>query len=208
MFVGYRLGFLARPRFISYNSQHQNGKYHQREDGLIECAVADTVTYVKHQSDVQDVESEESVRLCSSIEDICYGKLTIANVNLTVSDDEQIDLLEVHIEKGCASRNSTDFLGDFDPDRQCWTTPIQQNSTFFNDQGSSLSFDNQIIFDFSTNKGLKSELDLDASVQAQAENIKWQQETCVCDSGDRCNGSAKNYLLPCFYLILALINLL
>ena len=54
MLVGYRVGFLARPRgysdsSYSYNQEHQGETYNKREDGLIECAVANTTTYIKVQ---------------------------------------------------------------------------------------------------------------------------------------------------------------
>ena len=52
MLVGYRIGFLARPTgyrdsSYSYNREHQGETYNKREDGLIECAIANTTTYIK-----------------------------------------------------------------------------------------------------------------------------------------------------------------
>ena len=47
-----------------------------------------------------DVESQEDAKLCHSGQDVCYGKLTIAEVNLTISDGSKMDLIEVQIQKG------------------------------------------------------------------------------------------------------------
>ncbi len=42
---------LARPYGYNsghtYRKEHDGEEYHQREDGLIECAVSDTVMYIK-----------------------------------------------------------------------------------------------------------------------------------------------------------------
>ena len=61
----------------------------------------------------QDVESEESTKICSKTEDVCYATLTISNVNLTLSDGKIEDLLEVKIVKGCGKSsdyyNATDY---------------------------------------------------------------------------------------------------
>ena len=42
-----------------------------------------------------DVESQEDTKLCHSGHDLCYGKITISNVNLTLSDGSKIDLVEI-----------------------------------------------------------------------------------------------------------------
>ena len=61
----------------------------------------------------QDVESEESTKVCSGGENICYATLTVSNVNLTLSDGKIEDLLEVKIIKGCGKSsdyyNSTQY---------------------------------------------------------------------------------------------------
>ena len=46
------------------------------------------------------MESQEDANLCHSGQDVCYGKLTIAEVNLTISDGSIMDLIEVKIQKG------------------------------------------------------------------------------------------------------------
>ena len=52
MLVGYRIGFLARPIYFTnpghtYQKEHAGQKYNKREDGLIECAVSNSVNYIK-----------------------------------------------------------------------------------------------------------------------------------------------------------------
>jgi hypothetical protein len=51
MLVGYRVGFLARPMGYGdphyyYQSEHKNDQYNNREDGHIECSIADSVNYI------------------------------------------------------------------------------------------------------------------------------------------------------------------
>ena len=45
---------------------------------------------MKKFSDYQDVESEEDSKVCNPDQDICYGTLTISNVNITVSDGKSL----------------------------------------------------------------------------------------------------------------------
>ena len=52
MLVGYRIGFLARPIYFThpghtYQKEHAGQKYNKRKDGLIECAVSNSVNYIK-----------------------------------------------------------------------------------------------------------------------------------------------------------------
>ena len=49
---------------------------------------------------ISDVESQEDARLCNFWEDVCYGKLTIAEVNVTLSHGSIMDLIEIKIQKG------------------------------------------------------------------------------------------------------------
>jgi hypothetical protein len=49
---------------------------------------------------ISDVESQEDARLCNFWEDVCYGKLTIAEVNVTLSQGSIMDLIEIKIQKG------------------------------------------------------------------------------------------------------------
>ena len=49
---------------------------------------------------ISDVESHEDTRLCNFWEDVCYGKLIIAEVNLTLSSGITMDLIEIKIQKG------------------------------------------------------------------------------------------------------------
>ncbi len=52
MFIGYRTGFMARPygyhdSGYSYQQEHKGENYNKREDGNIECAVADSIVYIE-----------------------------------------------------------------------------------------------------------------------------------------------------------------
>ena len=52
MLIGYRIGFLARPIYFTnpghtYQKEHAGQKYNKRKDGLIECAVSNSVNYIK-----------------------------------------------------------------------------------------------------------------------------------------------------------------
>ena len=68
----------------------------------------------------QDVESEESTKVCAKSENICYATLTISNVNLTLSNGKIEDLLEVKIVKGCGKSsdyNNTTEYGKYSAER-------------------------------------------------------------------------------------------
>ena len=56
--------------------------------------------YLTQKVCISDVESQEDARLCNFWEDVCYGKLTIAEVNVTLSQGSTIDLIEIKIQKG------------------------------------------------------------------------------------------------------------
>ena len=206
MFLGYRAGFLARPRGYgnpnySYQQEHQGQTYNQREDGLIECAIAETTSYIKKRDDVQDIESEERSQVCSADQDVCVASLTISNVNLTLTDGEVVDLLEVKVSKGCGKsvdfNESNPMIGTYAASRKCWTSEVKTEALQLNDKGSEVvyvtedqkdSFNTITIFDFSGTDGMKDQLDLDSPVSSNSD-IKWQKETCICDLGDLCNHS-------------------
>ncbi len=141
-------------------------------------------------TDFQDVESNEDAKLCDPGQDLCYGKLTIANVNLTLEDASQVDLLEIKIEKGCAKM--ADFeqtsSGTFDEARKCWTTGIREENV-------QVTLLGNIIYDnLNATKAFSSvsDLDFDSAVSEQDDvKLMWQQELCICDLGDRCNSSGK-----------------
>ena len=46
------------------------------------------------------------------------------------------------------------------------------------------------VFDFSESRGMQKELALNGPIASNGE-IKWQSETCICDSGDLCNAIEK-----------------
>ena len=46
------------------------------------------------------------------------------------------------------------------------------------------------VFDFSESRGMQKELALNGPVSSNSK-IKWQSETCICDSGDLCNAIEK-----------------
>ena len=212
MLVGYRVGFLARPRGYgdpnySYNQEHQGEQYNQREDGLLECAIAQTTSYIKKMDQVQDIESEESTQVCSADQDICFATLTISNVNLTLTDGKMVDLLEIKVVKGCGKsmdyNGSSDdpMIGTYVPSRKCWISEVKTENFELNDKGSEVVYVNDnadqdqvdsmnsvTIFDFSGTDGMKDQLDLDSPLMENSD-IKWQKETCICDLGDLCNHS-------------------
>lgn len=187
LLLGYRPGFLYRPHYTSYGNQHQNEKYNQREDGRLECSVSKTVNYIKKSSDLQDVEAEEDSKICNFDQDICYGKLTISNVNLTLTDGKEEELLEVQIEKGCGKRsNFENQFGNFSDSRQCWTSDIFSQLVDFNNQG---------VTDFKANEVTVFDLDVKTSLGLEVKSnqdtpLMWQQEICICDLGDHCNSGS------------------
>ena len=46
------------------------------------------------------------------------------------------------------------------------------------------------VFDFSESRGMQKELALNGPISSNSK-IKWQSETCICDSGDLCNAIDK-----------------
>ena len=203
MLLGYRVGFLARPRGYgdpnySYNQEHQGERYNKRQDGLIECAVAQTTSYIKKMDKVQDIESEESTQLCSADQDICFASLTISNVNLTLTDGKMVDLLEIKVVKGCGKSMDYNSTDNYVASRKCWISQVKTEAFQLNDKGSEVVYVNDnddqdslnsiTIFDFSGTDGMEDQLDLDSPLKANSD-IKWQRETCICDLGDLCNHS-------------------
>ena len=59
------------------------------------------------------------------------------------------------------------------------------------------------IFDFSGTEGMQKELELPGSISSNSK-INWQQETCVCDLGDRCNISNVNSVINMFLLVICI----
>ena len=105
---------------------------------------------MKKLSDYQDVESEENSKVCNPDQDICYGTLTISNVNITVSDGkslkENVDLMEIIVEKGCASSNDTKYkpenniLGTYNKTRRCWTSQLFEEDYKLSNKGYVFQF--------------------------------------------------------------------
>ena len=86
--------FLAVTEGVSVEEQNFPGKE-------IECHLAVVIQlYISTYFCISDVESQEDARLCNFWEDVCYGKLTIAEVNVTLSQGSIIDLIEIKIQKG------------------------------------------------------------------------------------------------------------
>ena len=101
---------------------------------------------MKKLSDYQDVESEENSKVCNPDQDICYGTLTISNVNITVSDGkslkEVVDLMEIIVEKGCASSNDLNnkTLGKYNKTRRCWTSQLFEEDYKLSNKGYVFQF--------------------------------------------------------------------
>ena len=97
---------------------------------------------MKKISDRQDVESAEDSKVCNPGQDICYGTLTISNVNLTLEGLKKVvDLLEIKVEKGCGKSsdytNNTESkaFGNYNQNRKCWTTKLHEESYPLSDKG-------------------------------------------------------------------------
>jgi hypothetical protein len=89
---------------------------------------------LQKQSERQDVETVEATKVCAIGMNICYGTIVITAVNLTLTDDKNVELLEVHVTKGCGTlsdfMNSTDseVIGKYNANRRCWTSsPTKEN---------------------------------------------------------------------------------
>ena len=59
------------------------------------------------------------------------------------------------------------------------------------------------VFDFSKSRGMRKELELNAPILSNGK-IKWQSETCICDSGDLCN-AINNLTIDKNILLLSII---
>ena len=105
---------------------------------------------MKKLSDYQDVESDEDSKVCNQDQDICYGTLTISNVNITVSDGkslkEVVDLMEIIVEKGCARSNDysneteNSTLGTYNENRRCWTSKLFEEDYKLSNKGYVFQF--------------------------------------------------------------------
>ena len=68
---------------------------------------------------------------------LIIGKITIANVNLTISDGTNVDLIEVKIKKGCITKeslNETNF-GQYADERKCWTSQVKTTAAKLDNEG-------------------------------------------------------------------------
>ena len=59
------------------------------------------------------------------------------------------------------------------------------------------------IFDFTGTAGMQHRLDLGSEIASNGD-IKWQQETCICDLGDLCNSTTTLKISILMYFILAI----
>ena len=59
------------------------------------------------------------------------------------------------------------------------------------------------VFDFSESRGMQKELAFNAPISSNSK-IKWQSETCICDSGDLCN-AINNLTIDKNILLLSII---
>ena len=100
--------------------------------------------------------------------------------------------------------------------RKCWTTDVKTENLAMSNKGSvtvyttvpELDYDtNDIdsftIFDFTGTEGMKDKLELSSEIASNSD-IKWQQETCICDLGDLCNNSTTLKISILTYFILAI----
>ena len=116
---------------------------------------------------VQDIESEESTQLCSPDQDICFASLTISNVNLTLTDGNMVDLLEIKVVKGCGKSMDYNSTDNYVASRKCWISQVKTEAFQLNDKGSEVVYvnDNEdqdslnsiTIFDFSGTDGMKDQ---------------------------------------------------
>ena len=60
------------------------------------------------------------------------------------------------------------------------------------------------VYDFSESRGMQKELALNAPISSNSK-IKWQSETCICDSGDLCN-AIDNLTIDKNILLLSIIG--
>ena len=96
---------------------------------------------MKKISNRQDVESAEDSKVCNPDQDICYGTLTISNVNVTLEGFKEVDLLEIKVKKGCGksidytNNTGSKAFGTYNQNRKCWTTKLNEDSYPLSDKG-------------------------------------------------------------------------
>ena len=97
-------------------------------------------------------------------------------------------------------------LGNYIEERKCWTTSVQSEiATMTDSYGIGLPMTTEYgelnVFDFSGTEGMEKELELSGDISSNSK-INWQQETCICDLGDRCNFGSINSVISLSLLII------
>ena len=110
--------------------------------------------------------------------------------------------------EGCANLEQLNLknLGNYIEERKCWTTSVQSEiATMTDSYGIGLPMTTEYgelnIFDFSGTEGMEKELELSGDISSNSD-INWQQETCICDLGDRCNFGSVNSVISLSLLII------
>eukprot|EP00095_Tigriopus_kingsejongensis_P010693 maker-scaffold261_size233860-snap-gene-1.30 protein:Tk10693 transcript:maker-scaffold261_size233860-snap-gene-1.30-mRNA-1 annotation:"membrane protein" len=145
LLIGFRFGVLSRP--IGYGRPAYNyGYIHEHRNYDMErpftCATTNVTEYLKTRGANQELNIDEGEKRCATSEDVCYGKITVLEANMTLADSSEKEGFEVHIEKGCgvASKISEDFKAGpkYDSKRQCWSNLVETQQSGGNVSAESI----------------------------------------------------------------------
>lgn len=203
LLVGYRFGVLSRPigyGGYGYNYRYIHGHREYDMDRPLTCTATNVTEFLKTMDSTQELNIDEGEIKCSLEEDVCFGKISVLEANITMADGSGTrEGFEIKIEKGCGRRSEFSASNDtakYDSSRQCWTNQVNNRTASFGDN-STVEEENVIPEKLIEVLGLKGKSLREASVSSQF-------ELCVC-TGSYCNlGTRKCLGLETLGAILAI----
>jgi hypothetical protein len=109
--------------------------------GFLNKLMCKLIIFLQKQLEWQDVETVEDSKVCAISQNICYGTMVITAVILTLTDDKNVEMLEVRVTKGCGTlsdfMNGTDreVIGKYNANRRCWTSSLSNENIDLSDLG-------------------------------------------------------------------------
>ncbi|TRY77270.1 hypothetical protein TCAL_06946, partial [Tigriopus californicus] len=135
LLIGYRFGVLSRP--IGYGGFGYNYRYiHEHRsynmDRPYTCTATNVSEFIKTMDSAQELNIDEGEIMCSLEEDVCFGKITVLEANITMADGSGTrEGFEIKIEKGCGRRSefsASNNTAKYDSSRQCWTSRVDNRT--------------------------------------------------------------------------------
>lgn len=89
LLVGYRFGVLSRPigyGGYGYNYRYIHGHREYDMDRPLTCTATNVTEFLKTMDSTQELNIDEGEIKCSLEEDVCFGKISVLEANITMAD--------------------------------------------------------------------------------------------------------------------------